>query len=61
MISKISIETLIKNLDRGSGCTGLVIGKHGDLSLAFLRILDLITKSLLNQHFNYYCIVPLFA
>jgi hypothetical protein len=44
--------------DRGSGCTGLVIGKHGILSSAFLRIRDLITKSLANRHCNYYCIVP---
>jgi hypothetical protein len=44
--------------DRGSGCTGLIIGKHGNLSSAFLRIRDLITKSLASRHCNFYCIAP---
>jgi hypothetical protein len=36
--------------DKGSWCTGLIIGKHGKLSSAFLRIRDLITRSLANRH-----------
>jgi hypothetical protein len=44
--------------DRGSGCTGLIIGKHWSLSSAFLHIRDLITKSLASRHRNYYCIAP---
>jgi hypothetical protein len=44
--------------DRGSGCTGLIIGKHRNLSSAFLHIRDLIAKSLVNRHCNYYCIAP---
>jgi hypothetical protein len=44
--------------DRGSGCIGRIIGKHGNLSSAFLRIRDLITKSLVSRHCNYYCIAP---
>jgi hypothetical protein len=44
--------------DKGSGCTGLIIGKDGNLSSAFLHIRDLITKSLASRHCNYYCIAP---
>jgi hypothetical protein len=44
--------------DRGSECTGLIIGKHGNLSSAFLHSRDLITKSLASRHCNYYCIAP---
>jgi hypothetical protein len=44
--------------DRGSGCTGLIIGKNGNLSLAFLHIRDLNAKSLASRHCNYYCIAP---
>jgi hypothetical protein len=36
--------------DRGSGCTGLIIGKHGNLSSAFLYLRVLITKSLASRH-----------
>jgi hypothetical protein len=51
-------EILNRYGDRGSGCTGLVIGKHGNLSSAFLYIRDLITKSLASRHCNYYFIAP---
>jgi hypothetical protein len=44
--------------DRSLGCTGLVIGKHGNLSSALLRFRDFITKSLANQHSNHYSIAP---
>jgi hypothetical protein len=54
-------EILNKNADIGSGCTGLIIGKHGNLSSVFLHICDLIanpsrvsiattTASLLTMH-----------
>jgi hypothetical protein len=36
----------------------MIIGKHGNLSSAFLQILNLITKSLASRHYNYYCIAP---
>jgi hypothetical protein len=51
-------ETLNIYGDSGSGCTGLIIGKHGNLSSSFLRIRDLIAKSLASRHCNYYCIAP---
>jgi hypothetical protein len=44
--------------DRGLGRTGLIIGKHGNLSSAFLHIRYLITKSLASRHCNYYCFAP---
>jgi hypothetical protein len=44
--------------DRGSECTGLIIGEHGNLSTASLRIRDLIAKPLASRHRNYYCIAP---
>jgi hypothetical protein len=51
-------EILNRYGDRGFGCTGLIIGRHWNLSSAFLRIRDLITKSLANRHCNYYFIAP---
>jgi hypothetical protein len=51
-------EILNKYGNRGSGCTGLIIGKHGNLSSVFLHIRDLITKSLACRHCDYYCIAP---
>jgi hypothetical protein len=42
-----SVEEILSMYeDRDSGCTGLIIGKHGNLSSAFFRIRDLIAKSL---------------
>jgi hypothetical protein len=51
-------EILNTHGDKGSGCIGLIIGKHGNLSSAFLHIRDLIAKSLASRHCNYYCIAP---
>jgi hypothetical protein len=54
-------EILNKYVDRGSGCPSLITGKHKNLLSAFLRIHDLITKSLANRYCNYYCIAPHYA
>jgi hypothetical protein len=51
-------EILNTHVDRGSGFTGLIIGKHGNLSSALLHIRNLIAKSLSSRHCNYYCIAP---
>jgi hypothetical protein len=37
----------------GSGCTGLVVDKHGNLSSTFLHVREIITSSLVEQHCNY--------
>jgi hypothetical protein len=42
-------EILNRYRDRGSGCTGLIIGEHGNLSSAYLYIRDLITESLASR------------
>jgi hypothetical protein len=51
-------EILNRHREGVSGCTGLVIGKHGNLSSAFICICDLITKSLANQHYRFCNIAP---
>ena len=47
-------EILNRHGINGSGCTGLVTGKHGNLSPAFHDVRDLIVDALATKHANYY-------